>query len=112
MMHTVGRRPREGTAGDVQDVRRHRASETRRRRGPAGYEAGGRWRLVFLRAATAFLIVAVAPWNALRPRGSTRSRGCRSGVCGRHSGHWCSRNRTPTGTRPKGSTRRRARNSP
>ena len=57
MMHTVGRRPREGTAGDVQDVRRHRASETRRRRGPAGYEAGGRWRLVFWRAATAFLLL-------------------------------------------------------
>ena len=27
MMHTVGRRPLEGTAGDVQDVRRRRPHE-------------------------------------------------------------------------------------
>ena len=56
--------------------------------------------------AGAMVMVHVS-WNALSTRGSTRSRGCRSGACGRHSGRWCSRNRTPAGTRPKESTRRR-----
>ena len=54
--------------------------------------------------AGAMVMVHVS-WNALSTRGSTRYRGCRSGACGRHSGRWCSRNRTPAGTRPKESTR-------